>query len=190
MVNTKLPFASFIGGMTMLGYIESFIIIALIYFIIYQIYLKKKEKKYIIKFSIMYIYLFLVLCVTILPIDFTLDPKWKYHTSINFTYVHIKPFNDLILGHYGALKQVILNIIMTIPFGFLYSSLKKNTSIINVTISTFLLSFVIEMLQLIMTVFLLHYRRCDITDLITNAVGGIIGFLIYKLLKKKFIIVK
>ena len=54
--------------------------ITLIYFIIYQVYLKKKEKKYIIKFSIMYIYLFLVLCVTILPIDFTLDPKWKYHS--------------------------------------------------------------------------------------------------------------
>ncbi len=50
----------------MLGYIESFIIIASIYFIIYQIYLKKKEKKYIIKFSAMYIYLFFVLCVTIL----------------------------------------------------------------------------------------------------------------------------
>lgn len=170
----------------MIGYIQSFIIIALIYCIIYQTYLKKKEKKFILKFSIMYIYLFLVLCVTILPIDFTLDQKWKYHSSINFTYVHVKPFNDLISGYSGALKQVILNIIMTIPFGFLLSSLKKNISIIRVIISTFLLSFVIEMFQLIMTVFLLHYRSCDITDLITNVVGGIIGFILYKLVKDKF----
>lgn len=181
--NAQITICKLIGGIKMIGYIQSFIIIALIYCIIYQTYLKKKEKKFILKFSIMYIYLFLVLCVTILPIDFTLDPKWKYHSSINFTYVHIKPFNDLISGYSGALKQVILNIIMTIPFGFLLSSLKKNISITRVIISTFLLSFVIEMFQLIMTVFLLHYRSCDITDLITNVVGGIIGFILYKLVK-------
>ena len=170
----------------MIGYIEGCIIITLIYFLVYQIYLKKKEKKYIIKFSIMYIYLFLVLCVTILPIDFTLDPKWKYHSSINFTYVHIKPFNDLILGYSGALKQVILNIVMTVPFGFLYSSLKKNIGMSKVIISTFLLSFVIEIIQLIMTVFLLHYRSCDVTDLITNMIGGLIGFILYKSVKNKY----
>lgn len=170
----------------MLGYVESCIICTFIYFIIYKTYLKKKEQNYIVKFSIMYIYLFLVLLVTILPIDFTLDLKWKYHSSINFTYIHIKPFNDLISGYSGALKQVILNIIMTIPFGFLLSSLKKDISIIRVIISTFLLSFAIEMFQLIMTVFLLHYRSCDITDLITNVIGGIIGFLICKLVKKNF----
>ena len=169
----------------MIGYIEGCIIITLIYFLVYQVYLKKKEKEYIIKFSIMYIYLFLVLCVTILPIDFTLDPKWKYHSSINFTYVHIKPFNDLILGHYGSLKQVILNIVMTVPFGFLYSSLKKNIGMGKVIISTFLLSFVIEIIQLIMTVFLLHYRSCDVTDLITNMIGGMIGFILYKSVKNK-----
>lgn len=170
----------------MLGYIESFIIITLLYFVVYQLYLKKKEKKYIAKFSIMYIYLFLVLCVTILPIDFTLDPKWKYHSSIDFIYVHIKPFDDLISGRYGAIKQVILNIAMTMPFGFLYPSLKKNVGVGKVITSTFLLSFAIEIIQLIMTVFLLHYRSCDVTDLITNVIGGIIGFILYKLVKNKY----
>ncbi len=170
----------------MIGYIEGCIIITLIYFLVYQMYLKKKEKNYIVKFSIMYIYLFLVLCVTVLPIDFTLDPKWKYHSSINFTYVHIKPFNDLILGRYGSLKQIVQNIVMTVPFGFLYSSLKKNIDMSKVIISTFLLSFVIEIIQLIMTVFLLHYRSCDVTDLITNIIGGIIGFILYRSVKKKY----
>ena len=170
----------------MIGYIESFIVVTLIYFIVYQMHLKKKEKQYIVKFSIMYIYLFLVLCVTILPIDFTLDPKWKYHSSINFTYVHIKPFNELSLGCYGALKQVILNIVMTVPFGFLYSNLKKNIGMSKVIVSTFLLSFTIEIIQLIMTVFLLHYRSCDVTDLITNIIGGIIGFMLYKAVKNKY----
>ena len=75
---------------------------------------------------------------------------------------------------------------MTLPFGFLYSSLKKNIGMIKVIISTFLLSFIIEIMQLIMTVFLLHYRSCDVTDLITNIIGGIIGFILYKLVKNKF----
>ena len=100
--------------------------------------------------------------------------------------MHIKPFNDLILGYSGALKQVILNIVMTVSFGFLYSSLKKNIGMSKVIIPTFLLSFVIEIIQLIMTVFLLHYRSCDVTDLITNIIGGIVGFVLYKLVKNKY----
>lgn len=134
----------------------------------------------------MYVYIVLVLFVTILPIDFTLDLRLK-------TYIHLKPFNDLIMGYRNALKQIILNVIMTIPFGFMCCALKGNTSIIGVTIKTFLLSFTIEFIQLVMTVFLLHHRSCDITDLITNVAGGILGFLLYKLIRiifnKKGIIV-
>ena len=75
---------------------------------------------------------------------------------------------------------------MTVPWGFLYSSLKKNISVSKVIVSTFLLSFTIEIIQLIMTVFLLHYRSCDVTDLITNIIGGIIGFMLYKSVKNKY----
>lgn len=169
----------------MLNYFESFIIFALIYLVIFKIYLHKKEKKDIMKFSFMYLYIFLVLCVTVLPIDFTLNFKWNYHESLNFTYIHLKPFDDLVHGYLGAKKQIVLNIIMTIPFGVLYSSLKRENNIIKTIIATFLLSFTIELIQLIMTIFLLHYRSCDITDLITNTIGGLIGFVLYKLINKK-----
>ena len=162
------------------------IIFILIYLFFYFKFLKNKERIDILKLSIMYIYLVLVLFVTILPIDFTLDFKWQYHSSIKVTYIHLKPFNDLIMGYRGAIKQIILNIIMTIPFGFLCSSLKKNTTIIGIIIKTFLLSLTIELIQLIMTIFLLNHRSCDVTDLITNVIGGIIGFILYKLLSKKY----
>ncbi len=169
----------------MLGYFESFIIFVLIYFAIWRISLHKRGKKDIVKFSLMYVYIFLVLCVTILPIDFTLDFKWNYHESLDFTYIHLKPFDDLVHGYLGAKKQIILNIIMTIPFGVLYSSLKRKDNIIKTVAATFLLSLTIELIQLIMTVFLLHYRSCDVTDLITNTIGGLLGYILYKLLKKK-----
>lgn len=160
-----------------------FLIFILIYLFLYFCFLKSKENTQIIKVSLMYLYICAVIFVTILPIDFTLDLKWKYHSSINVTYVHLKPFNDLIMGYRGAVKQIILNIIMTIPFGFLCCTLKKNSTILGVIIKTFLLSFLIEFIQLIMTIFLLHHRSCDITDLITNVAGGIIGFILYKLIK-------
>lgn len=173
----------------MLDYIESFIIFVLLYFIIFQKHLKKKKREYVIKFSLMYVYIFLVLCVTILPIDFTLDLKWNYHSSIDFTYIHLRPFDDLKHGYLGAKKQIILNIIMTMPFGVLYPSLKRESNIIKTVTATFLLSLTIEIIQLIMTVFLLHYRSCDVTDLITNTIGGLLGFILYKLIKKKVKIV-
>lgn len=155
------------------------LIFILIYIFIYFKVLIKKEKIENLKVSTMYVYLVLVLFVTILPIDFTLDLKLK-------TYVHLKPFNDLIMGYRNALKQIILNVIMTIPFGFLCCILKNSDTIFKVTMKTFLLSFTIEFIQLVMTVFLLHHRSCDITDLITNVAGGIIGFLLYKLIRNIF----
>ncbi len=158
------------------------VVLVFIYLCIYFKSLKRKEKTQILKISILYLYLSLVLFVTILPIDFTLDFKWQ-HSSINMTYIHLEPFNDLIMGYKNALKQIILNIIMTIPFGFLCCILKKNSTILGVIIKTFLLSFSIEFIQLIMTVFLLHHRSCDITDLITNLIGGIVGFILYKLFR-------
>ncbi len=81
----------------MISYVISFILFSIGYFGIFQMYLKKREKEYKIKFSLFYWYLFLVLCVTILPLNLTLDPKWKYHSSVPVTYVHVKPFEDLIL---------------------------------------------------------------------------------------------
>ena len=164
-------------------YLIGLIVLIIIYFIIYQKYLKGKRKIDKLKLTVMYIYLMLVAFVTIFPIDFALDPKWKYHSSINFVYIHIKPFNGLIHGYSGALKEIILNIIMTMPFGFLYADIKNDVNIDQIMIKTFLLSFTIESIQLIMTIFLLHYRSCDVTDLITNVIGGVIGFILYKLWK-------
>jgi glycopeptide antibiotics resistance protein len=163
----------------------SVIILILIYLIIYF----KKWKNYkgaeLIFRKLMFVYICFVLFLTILPIDWTFDPKWKYHTSIEFSYGNIKPFNDLILGRSGSIKEVVLNIMMTIPFGFLYSILKRKLNFIKVIISTFLFSLSIEVAQLMMTIFLLKYRSFDVTDLISNTIGGILGYYIYIKLSKQ-----
>jgi len=158
----------------------SIIILIFIYLIIYLLRWKSYKGIDLLIRNLNYIYICLVLFLTILPIDWTLDPKWNYHSSIGFSYGNVKPFNDLLLGRSGSIKEIILNIIMTIPFGFLYSIIRKNINVIKVIVSTFLFSLSIELTQLIMTIFLLNYRSFDVTDLITNTFGGLIGYLIYK----------
>ncbi len=161
------------------------ILLILIYVFIMIYKLKNKTKKQKNIFSIMYIHLCGVAYVTILPIDFTLDPKWLYHESISVDYGNIIPFEDLIKNRRGAKKGIILNIIMTIPFGFILSMMVGNIKFIKVMFSTFILSLSIELIQLIMTIFLLNHRSFDVTDLITNTLGGIIGFIAYKLINTK-----
>jgi len=71
------------------------------------------------------------------------------------------------------------------PFGFLLSWLKRKSNIISVGISTLLFSACIELIQLYYCLQgALHSRSCDVTDLITNTLGGIFGYLIYRLIER------
>ena len=84
----------------------SIIILILIYLIIYLLRWKNYKDTDLIFRNLMYIYICLVLFLTILPIDWTLDPKWNYHSSIKFSYGNIKPFNDLLLKSQDLLKKL------------------------------------------------------------------------------------
>ena len=155
-------------------------ILGFIYLLLIFFKWRNVGRKNILLYSLMYIYICLVICVTMLPIDFTLDLKWRYDSSINFSYANLKPFNDYLLGRIGSRNQIILNVIMTIPFGFLYPLIKKSRNFIKTIFATFLLTLSIETIQLIMTIFLLKHRSFDVTDLITNTLGGIIGYIVFK----------
>lgn len=151
-------------------------------FIILYIFLfqKWKDNKYnLIINTIFYIYISAVIFLTLLPIDFTIDLKYDYSYSVNFKYGNLIPFNDFLLHRTGSLTGILLNVLMTVPFGIIYPLIKK-TNIIKTTLFISLFSITIELLQLLTTIFLLSYRRFDITDIITNTIGGIIGYTIYK----------
>ena len=69
---------------------------------------------------------------------------------------------------------------MTIPFGFILPLIKnKKTNLIKIILYTFLLSLGIELLQPLIN----DFRSSDITDLITNVLGGIIGYILYIIFK-------
>ena len=75
-----------------------------------------------------------------------------------------------------SVLQVMLNVIMTVPFGFFlkfFLDMKRS----NVIILTFLLSLVIELAQLTGLFFTYpgSYRLFDVDDLMLNTVGGLLG---------------
>lgn len=93
------------------------------------------------------------------------------------------PFRDLILNYNGAIREIILNVIMMMPFGFLYPII-RNRGIPKTVALTFLFSIIIEGSQLLSAWWgSLHSRSFDVTDLITNTFGGFIGYLIFIVLR-------
>jgi len=94
--------------------------------------------------------------------------------------MNLVPFIDVTFGRGNFTRQLGLNIIMTIPFGFLLPLMKKeNTKLLRVVFYTFLLSLGIEILQPLIN----GIRSSDITDIITNVTGGIIGYIMYLIFK-------
>ena len=153
-----------------------FIFLIIIYF--WKFYKKWKEKgrDVLVVNTTMYIYLSFVLYFTLMPIV----------TSIPFVFNHpytpmnLVPFVDVLNSRGDFIRQVGLNVIMTVPFGFLLPLVKKaNVKVLEVVLYTFLLSLFIELLQPLIN----DFRSSDITDLITNVIGGFIGYLIYLIFK-------
>lgn len=125
--------------------------------------------------TIMYIYLSFVLYFTLMPVITSL-PFVFNHPNVPMNLV---PFIDVSYGRGGFIRQIILNIIMTVPFGFLFPLIKNNTNLIKIVLYTFLLSLSIEILQPLLN----SLRSSDITDLITNVIGGVTGYLLYLICK-------
>ncbi len=135
---------------------------------------KAKGKDRLLINTTMYIYLTFVLYFTLMPIITSLPYLFNHpYTPMNLT-----PFIDVSLRRGDFTRQILLNTIMTIPFGFLFPLITKK-NLIKTTIYTFLLSFSIEILQPLIS----GLRSSDITDIITNVFGGIIGYIMYLVCK-------
>lgn len=117
----------------------------------------------------------MVLFVTLMPFPIPFGATNNlFLESANF-----QPFRDLILNYNGAFREIILNVIMMMPFGFLYPIIKRK-NILNTVVSTLIFSLIIESSQLLSAWWgSLDSRSFDVTDLITNTIGGLIGYIIF-----------
>lgn len=135
---------------------------------------RKKGKAKLLMNTLMYIYISLVLYVTLMPIIVSL-PFIFDHPYIPMNMI---PFDDYFSGRGDTVRQIILNVIMMMPFGFLLPLVKKQ-SVLSCLFWTFLFSLGIELTQPLVN----GFRAADITDLITNTIGGLLGYLLYLVFK-------
>ena len=160
----------------MLIIIDLIVFLILYRFIFYKKWSTESRSKLILK-TIMFVYITLVLFATILPLDVTLSTNNYFLNSIN-----LEPFIDYKMQYGGALRQIILNIIMFIPFGFLLPQVSKRR-FIGVMIFSLMFTLSIECTQLLKTYVSFSGRIFDVTDMITNFTGGVIGYILYAILR-------
>ena len=124
--------------------------------------------------TLMYSYLSFVLFFTMMPVIASI-PSVLDHP---YEPMNLVPFIDVSLGRGDFFRQVVLNVIMTLPFGFLFPLTRDKRAKFSVTVfSCFLMSLGIEILQPFFN------RSSDITDLITNVIGGVLGYGLYAIFK-------
>jgi Glycopeptide antibiotics resistance protein len=126
--------------------------------------------------SVMYLYLCFVLYFTMMPVITSLPFIFDHpHTLMNLV-----PFIDVLSGRGDFVKQVGLNVLMTVPFGFLFPlCYKENPKLSKTLLYCFLMSLGIELLQPLVN----GARSSDITDIITNVFGGMLGYAFYLLFR-------
>ncbi len=149
-----------------------FTALALLYAFVFFRKWKMRGKDILLINTLMYIYLSFVLYFTLMPVI----------TSIPFVLNHpyepmnLVPFIDVSERRGDFLRQIVLNIILTVPFGFLFPLTRNRTAKFGTTVFfCFLMSLGIEILQPLIS----GSRSSDITDLITNVIGGMLGYGFY-----------
>ena len=158
----------------LIKYLIDFAVLVFLYAFVFFRKWRTRGRDSLLVNTLMYAYLSLVLYFTMMPvvasIPFMLDHPYKP--------MNLVPFIDVSLGRGDFFRQVLLNVIMTMPFGFLFPLTRDRRARFGATVfSCFLLSLGIELLQPFFD------RSSDVTDLITNVTGGVLGYGLYVLFK-------
>ncbi|MCR5793777.1 MAG: VanZ family protein [Solobacterium sp.] len=120
------------------------------------------------------VYMACVFHITLMP--FVSGMKLAFaDDGYNFN-LNLVPYIDVIRQKGNYSRQVILNILLFVPFGLLYPLIRK-TTLLKTVLYGFCLSLSIEILQFFFTV-----RIADVTDLINNTAGAFIGAVSYSVL--------
>lgn len=89
--------------------------------------------------------------------------------------INLLPFNG------NTQWEMQFNLAVFIPFGFFLSAVKPKRTKVWLIFTTLLASFVLEIVQYILAI-----GRSDVTDLLLNTLGGIVGIGTFYALKRLF----
>lgn len=99
----------------------------------------------------------------------------------NYGLSNFIPFKEMLRYDFGSrlfIKNIVGNILLFLPYGYFSSEYLKSQKISIPCVLTLIVSLTIEVVQLNIG------RTFDIDDVILNTVGGILGYLLYRLIDK------
>ena len=124
------------------------------------------------------IYVILVLNTTMLPIA-----RHSFLGDETRTYFNLVPFKGLVYDLNISREQAIPNIVLGVPFGFLFFFVVRRIRPWQVLLSGLGFFLLVELMQLpIAVLFPLSPRTADVNDLMLNTMGvafGILGFVLF-----------
>ena len=122
------------------------------------------------------VYFLILVWILIFKMSFSLDELYKSRS------INLIPFmGSVVVNGRIYINEIIDNILVFIPLGIYICMLKEDWSILRKISVGFFISLGIEVLQ-----FVLAIGATDITDLIGNTLGGIIGIGVFYLFSKVF----
>lgn len=154
------------------------------YIILRWLFIKKIKYKKIInnenfKREII-LYAFFVFLLLLFTQTFIVNAGENHINLVPFSII-IYQFNNINSSYNVFILNIIGNIIIFIPIGIFIAYLFK-TKFLKTTFYGFLISAIIETVQLPLP------RTTDVDDLILNTTGTIIGYIIYKIIKKLYLV--
>jgi glycopeptide antibiotics resistance protein len=166
-----------------LEWLIGFICLAVILIIFWR---RKRNPWYLLAFSVFGVYLLLLVSVVIFPIP----PQGSFWPSeqeawrdtlqrINWIPFQYNIPSDEFFNY--VIMEIVNNVLMTVPFGFGLNFLAR-LNLRKVAWLAVLLGISTEIAQLIVSLLIgAAYRTVDMTDVILNALGTLLGYALFRL---------
>jgi glycopeptide antibiotics resistance protein len=145
---------------------------------------RKYSPSYLFFFSVFWVYLLILVSVTIFPIPLPDAGMFLTKQQITFVLSHINfvPFkylSDPYVNPHIVFREIFQNVLLTIPFGFGISFIAqfKARDYLWLAIAV---GLAIEIAQLVISLDVGAYRTVDITDVLLNATGVLLGYLFFR----------
>lgn len=145
---------------------------------------QKRSPSYLFFFSAFWVYLLILVSVTVFPIPLPDAGMFLTKQQIIFVLSHINfvPFkylSDPYVNPHIIFREIFQNVLLTIPFGFGISFIAqfKARDYLWLAIAV---GLAIEIAQLVISLGVGVYRTVDITDVLLNATGVLLGYVFFR----------
>lgn len=145
----------------------------------------QRKPVYLTFLTIFLIYLLILISQTLFPMPlFSTESNgkmWLQNITLIFSRINLVPFNYTgYINPFIIREEIILNILLTIPFGFGFPFISQIK--VKDVYKLSAIGFLIEGSQLLMSLILGGiYRTVDITDVLLNGAGVWLGYAIFRI---------